>query len=246
MDDVERIWPTQDSEADDRARHPAEWARYEFAATFAAGRRVVDCACGAGYGSALLLRRGARSVTGVDVSDEALAHARKNFPGPDFRKGDGLTLPLADASVDLAVSLETIEHAKDPALFLAELARVLVPQGTLVLSTPLTRGEARLKPVNPYHLREFDEAELGALVEPRFELVQRLGMHSRESRAFADLQQGRGGAVVRSGLHRLLPAPLRALARRLLRRGTSAPEAWVSEERWTEAPVQLVVGRKRG
>lgn len=243
--DIERIWPTPQSEEADRARHPDEYARYDFAARHVAGRRALDCACGAGYGSSLLLRAGAASVTGVDVSDEALAHARHNFAGPDFRKSDGRSLPLADASVDVAVSLETIEHTEDAALFLAELARVLVPGGTLLLSTPLSRGPQRLRPQNPFHLREYDDEELAALLAPRFELLERLGQHSRASRRFADLAAG--NPLLRLGLHRLLPAPLRALGRRLLGRapGGAGPAAWISAERWQEAPVQLVLARKR-
>ena len=243
--DIERIWPTPLTEARDRAAHPDEYARYDFAARKVAGRRVLDCACGAGYGSALLLRAGAGQVIGVDVDEAALAHARRHFPGPDFRKGDGRVLPLAAESVEVAVSLETIEHAADAPLFIGELFRVLEPGGTLLLSTPLSRGPERLKPKNPYHLREYDDAELAALLSPRFELLERLGQHSRASRAFANLEAG--NPAVRLGLHRLLPAPLRALGRRLLRRRSQAdgPAAWISAERWEEAPVQLVVARRR-
>jgi SAM-dependent methyltransferase len=248
--DIERIWPTPGTEEQDRARHPDEYARYEFAARYAIGRRALDCACGAGYGSLLLLRSGAAQVIGVDVSEDALAHARRHFRGPDYRRGDGRTLPLETASVEVAVSLETLEHAPDAAQFLEELARVLEPGGTLVLSTPLCRGPQRLQPKNPHHLREYDEQELLALLAPRFELLERLGQHSRASRSFADLKAGPAGAALRLGLHRLLPGPLRALGRRLLGRRSAAsaaagPAAWVSAERWEEAPVQIVVARKR-
>jgi SAM-dependent methyltransferase len=241
-EEIERIWPTPQTEARDRAKYPAEWTRYEFAARYAAGKRVLDCACGAGYGSALLLRSGAVSVVGVDVSKEAVAHARKHFAGPDFREGDGTTLPLPSGSVDLVVSLETIEHASDPRLFADELARVLGDGGLLVLSTPLTYGEARLKPQNPFHLREFDDVELAAFLEPRFEILERLGQHSSASRGFADLKSS--SKIVRSGLHRIVPRPLRTLLRRFLRK-PSLPAAWVSAERWKEAPVQVVVARRR-
>ncbi len=248
MDETERIWPLPNDAAAERERHPAEWARYQFAAREVEGKRVLDCACGAGYGSALILRSGAISVAGVDVDDAALAHARLHFAGPTFLKGDGRTLPLADGTVDLVVSLETIEHVKDAPLFLDELARVLAPEGMLILSTPLTRGPARLTPQNPYHLREYDEEELAALVSVRFAIAERLGQHSSASRNFANLKAGPGGGVLRLGLHRLVPRPLRAAARRLLGRSAGnerGPAAWVSAERWTEAPVQIVVAKKR-
>ena len=56
------------------------WHRYHFAARFAAGMRVVDAACGEGYGSALLARSAA-SVVGADISPAAVAHARRAYAG---------------------------------------------------------------------------------------------------------------------------------------------------------------------
>src|SRR5512145_1849337 len=70
------------------------WHRYAFAAPLAAGRRVLDAACGEGYGSALLARAGAQ-VLGVDISLDAVAHARSRYAGQAglrFEPGDATAL----------------------------------------------------------------------------------------------------------------------------------------------------------
>lgn len=240
--------PTPGSEAGDRQRQAPEWVAYSFAAREAAGRRVLDCACGGGYGSWLLSRAGAVSVVGVDVDADSIAWAQRQFPGEglQFRSGDAASLPLASGDVDLAVSLETLEHLRDAPAFVAELSRVLAPDGRLVLSTPLTRGEARTHPRDVRHVREFDEAELAALLAPRFMVEQRLGMWTAPEWGERTMRGRPGGleGLLRSGAQRVLPDVLRAVGRSLLE-GNKGPLAWISAERWTEAPVQVVVARRR-
>jgi SAM-dependent methyltransferase len=149
------------------------WHRYAFARAFVAGRRVLDAACGEGYGSALLADA-AVHVTGVDIDARTLAHARATYAGRtnvDFIEGSAASLPLADASVDVVVSFETIEHldAADQPRMLSEFARVLRADGVLILSSP-TRPEysdAR-NHVNPFHIHELDRNELARLVDPHF------------------------------------------------------------------------------
>ena len=147
------------------------WHRYHFAARWCAGKRVVDVACGEGYGSALLARHAAH-VTGVDISSEAIEHARKIYAllaNAEFVRAPCTSLPLADASVDVAVTFETVEHIVEQAQFLAELARVLKPDGVLILSCPNKleysdkRGFA-----NEFHVKELYRDELAALVGSRF------------------------------------------------------------------------------
>ena len=142
-------------------------ARYRFARGFARGRRVLDVACGEGYGSAALARAGASSVVGVDASPEAADHARRKY-GVDARIGDAHAIPLPDRSVDLVVSFETIEHVERPADFVLDCARVLAPDGLLIVSTPnrLVYGEG--DEGNPFHRTEFDEAEFVGLLRPHF------------------------------------------------------------------------------
>ncbi len=147
------------------------WHRYHFAARWCAGRRVVDVACGEGYGSALLAKTAAR-VTGVDISPEAVAHAKRSYAllaNVEFACAPCTALPLADASVDVAVSFETVEHIGEQARFLDELSRVLAPEGVLILSCPnkLEYSDKRSF-ANEFHVKELYRDELAALVGARF------------------------------------------------------------------------------
>jgi SAM-dependent methyltransferase len=149
------------------------WHRYAFAQRFVAGKRVIDVACGEGYGSALVAGIAA-DVVGVDIDAQAIAHARATYAGTAnlrFVEGSATALPLPDACASAIVSFETIEHldAADQPRMLAEFARVLAPGGLLVLSSPNRPeySEARHY-VNPYHRCELDRDELARLLEPAF------------------------------------------------------------------------------
>ena len=154
------------------------WHRYHFAARFSAGMRVVDAACGEGYGSALLARTAA-SVTGVDISAEAVAHARAAYagvPNLSFAQAPCTRLPLADASADLFVSFETVEHIGEQEQFLDEIARVLAPDGLLLISCPNKREYSdRRGFVNEFHVKELYREELAALVARRFKYARWYG-----------------------------------------------------------------------
>ena len=147
--------------------------RYAFARRFVAGRRVLDAACGEGYGSALLADA-AHDVVGVDIDPAVVAAASQRygtFANLRFQAASVTNLPLADASVDVVVSFETIEHleANDQPAMLAEFARVLAPGGLLVLSSPNRPeySDAR-RYANPFHRCELDRDELGARLDPVF------------------------------------------------------------------------------
>ena len=146
-------------------------ARYRFAKDFVSGKRVLDIACGEGYGAAALVKAGAASVTGVDISPEICEHARRRY-GLDARTGDAQAIPLPDRSIDLVVSFETIEHVDAPATFLGECARVLVPEGTLIVSTPNRPVYSGKGGQNPFHRLEFDEGEFVDLLCSRFRTVR--------------------------------------------------------------------------
>src|SRR5215470_7722734 len=147
------------------------WHRYHFAAPLVAGRETLDIACGAGYGSALLARHAAK-VVGADLSQEAIDHARTTYASVAnlaFTRADCSSLPFPDASFDAVVSFETIEHISAQEKFLAEVRRVLRPEGLFVLSSPNKfeytdrRGFS-----NEFHLRELYREELAALLAPHF------------------------------------------------------------------------------
>ena len=145
-------------------------ARYQWASTCVAGCRVLDAGCGVGYGSLLLRAAGAAHVTGVDIAREAVEAARERAVGDvDFVCGDISALPLEDASCDVAVCFETIEHVQDQARALDELRRVLTPAGLLIISSP-NRGV--YQEGNPHHTREYTPDELLAALGERFANVR--------------------------------------------------------------------------
>jgi SAM-dependent methyltransferase len=162
--------------------------RYRWAAQYVAGLRVADAACGTGYGSAMLVRAGAGRVDGFDISPEAVAEASRvcRSPSARFRVASALNLPAADATYDVYISFETIEHLDDDEAFLAEAVRVLRPGGLMLLSTPNRRvldpgTSIHDRPFNRYHVREYAREELESKLRSRFASVEWYGQ-----RSFAD------------------------------------------------------------
>jgi SAM-dependent methyltransferase len=154
-------------------------SRYRFACRDVAGLRVLDVACGAGFGLQMLRQAGALA-TGFDLDTEALSEARRASACAPLARADAANLPLADASVDLVVSFETIEHVPDAAAVAAEFSRVLRRTGRLVLSTPNRLFGAPVRHTsNPFHVREFSGGELLDLLLPRFETVTIYGQWVR-------------------------------------------------------------------
>jgi SAM-dependent methyltransferase len=144
--------------------------RYLFAVQFVAGRDVIDVASGEGYGSALL-SQAARSVVGVDVDAPVVAHANRQYGSPSvsYLQGDATRLPCASASADVVVSFETIEHLENHAAFVAEVRRVLRPDGLFIVSTPdRPIYDATLTEENRFHLKEMERAEFQDLLNQNF------------------------------------------------------------------------------
>src|SRR5258708_34892722 len=149
------------------------WHRYAFARQFVAGKRVLDVACGEGYGTALLGAAAATTI-GIDIDVATIDRARAAYAdGKRVRfiasSCTGLSLP--SASIDVVVSFETIEHlvAADQLAMLIEFARVLTQDGLLIISSPNKRlySDAR-DYVNKYHLQELYREDFGRLLTKRF------------------------------------------------------------------------------
>ena len=173
--------------------------RYEFAARHVSPGRVLDIACGVGYGTRLLADR-CRDLTetvGVDVSPEAVDYAVRHYGR------DGVRFLLHDAMqfadperFDTVVSLETFEHLPRPEAFLDNLLRrVIRPGGVLVCSAPTTPSVD----ANPHHLHDFSNRSFRRLFERRglkqlasFEQIQPfvpLRLLAREEARLDDLRR---------------------------------------------------------
>ena len=209
MGHVERIIPDE-AESGVVAAH---LRRYQFALPWCDGKDVLDAACGAGYGSALLATV-ARRVVGVDISEDAVDYARRRYAAPnvEFRRLDLHCLELPATSFDVVCSFETIEHLADRDEYLRGVVRVLRPHGAFLVSTPradLTVSE----PENPYHAIEFSLPDFEQLLRRYFGDVELYGQRRLETRRYLFVRR-----LDVLGL-RKRTAVFRPLARRLL--GTS-------------------------
>ena len=147
--------------------------RYALAAQFCNGNRVLDIASGEGYGSALLARKAA-DVVGVDIDERTIEHARAAYYAMNLRFlcGSVTDIPLADASMDVVVSFETIEHVDQHDRMLDEFRRVLVPGGVVVISSPNKLVYSDIPNYsNPYHVKELYFSEFRDLLMRRFRHV---------------------------------------------------------------------------
>ena len=152
--------------------------RYALAARWCVNQRTLDAACGEGYGSAML-SVSAASVEGVDISQQAIGHAKQRYghlPGVEFQVADCTTLPYGDEEFDRVVSFETLEHLAEHDELLAEFKRVLKPEGCLILSSPdkATYSDGQ-ENVNEYHVKELYRDELEELIGRHFPAYRLLG-----------------------------------------------------------------------
>jgi 2-polyprenyl-3-methyl-5-hydroxy-6-metoxy-1,4-benzoquinol methylase len=154
------------------------WHRYAFAQRFASGKRVLDAACGEGYGTAMLSGVAAHAV-GIDIDATSVAHARARYAqraNLEYRQADVTRLPFADRSFDVVVSFETLEHLAAQEQLLREFSRVLADDGVLVLSSPDKRTYSDLAGFrNEFHVRELYRDELLALLAPHFPAIRLFG-----------------------------------------------------------------------
>jgi SAM-dependent methyltransferase len=174
---------------------PAEnyWYRrhlavYEWIGARVIGKRVLDMACGEGYGSEVL-SRGAASVVGVDANPEAFEHARLRYTRQNLTFERGMVENHGaggDSVFDAVVFLQTIEHVQDPAAVLRHFRSLLAPGGAVYVSTPnlLTLAPpGAAKSDNPWHVKEYRAAEFEQLCREVFASVRMLGLfHARKLR----------------------------------------------------------------
>ena len=188
---------------------------YQQLAPRCAGLEVLEAGCGEGYG-ADLISRVARRVIALDYDETTVAHVRARYPRVEVMHGNLAELPLADASVDVVVNFQVIEHLWDQTQFVRECARVLRPSGLLMVSTPnrITFSPGRDTPINPFHTRELNADELTRLlVDAGFTSVSMSGVF--HGPRLAEMDARHGGSIIDAQIARAVadaPWPAELLA----------------------------------
>jgi len=170
---------------------------------------VVDVGCGVGDETRRLAGAD-RTVIGLDYSARTVqtaAAAHASVPGLRFAAADGSVLGLRDGCIDAVVSSHIIEHFTNPVLHVAELARVLRPDGTAFVITPNAPADFE----NPFHVYLFEPDQLTSLLSLFFEEVTCLGLEGTDE-LHADF------AARRASGERLLRLDVFRLRQRLPRR----------------------------
>ena len=149
------------------------WHRYAVAADYAAGKDVLDIACGTGYGSHMLAAV-ARSVIAIDIDEATIKKATYDYQKPNlhFKTGNIVSIPCNDHSTDLVTCFETLEHITEHDRLMGELKRTLRPQGMAIISTPDKKFYSDLPGYqNPFHAKELYRAEFIGLLKKHFQFV---------------------------------------------------------------------------
>ena len=141
--------------------------RYGIAMPFCKNKKVLDIACGEGYGSKLLASK-ASGVIGVDIDPNTVRKASEKYQMPNlfFIQGSADKIPVENASIDVVASFETIEHHDKHIEMLSEIKRVLKPDGILIISSPEKFGETS---ANEFHVKELTRQEFTRLIADHFE-----------------------------------------------------------------------------
>lgn len=157
-------------------------ARYQFACQYATGR-VLDIACGAGYGSHMIAKKCKQKieeVIGVDIDTKVIRYARGTYYHPmttyveaDINSPD---LPGKMGSFDCIFSFETIEHIKDEKPLLKHTKKMLKDDGILIVSTPFGKGRG-IPSGYPHHYHQFTMEEFKEMFEREYNNVKFFFQH---------------------------------------------------------------------
>lgn len=155
--------------------------RYHFARPFCQGKRVLDCACGTGYGTARL-HGAARRIIGIDLNREALDYAARHyyFSNVNFLVMDAMRLGFSSQSFEAICSFETLEHLRNPEAYLKEILRVLHPDGLCLISTPNARLTTS-RPKNLHHFQEWNYTDFQKYLQHFFNSVEIQGVIRKQS-----------------------------------------------------------------
>ena len=173
----ERIIPDQT----DKGIISIHLKRYAFARPFCESKKVLDLACGSGYGTHYLAPF-VKQIVGVDCSEEAVEYGRRRYAHPSvtFEVMDACNLSFPDGYFDVVCSFEAIEHVRNFETYLAEVRRVLKHDGIYFVSTPCV-SKTTEHPENPFHFQEWSPPDFRKLLERYFSSVRLYGQKRKES-----------------------------------------------------------------
>lgn len=139
--------------------------RYIYFKDFYKEKNILDAACGSGYGCEIMIKNYAKRVVGIDINDAII---RKNIKTYQYPNLEFLNIPCEninqlESKFDIITSFETIEHLKEPKVFIQYAYDLLVDNGILIISTPNVKrfkesNQSNIQ--NHYHLHEFSLDEL--------------------------------------------------------------------------------------
>ncbi len=197
---------------------------YEYVRTrVSEARCALELGCGEGYGIGLLSDK-ARRIVGLDVDREVVRHAAEKYGAENiaFQAYDGVSIPFAAGTFDLAFSFQVIEHVSMDRRYVEEIHRVLEPKGVLFLTTPnrLLRVSSGKKPWNRFHVREYSPTALNETLSDVFSEVEIKGVRGSEEIQRLELERLRSIRRIVSldpfKLRNVVPEPVRQLVVRLL------------------------------
>jgi ubiquinone/menaquinone biosynthesis C-methylase UbiE len=152
--------------------------RYAFAAHFVKGKKVLDLACGEGYGTYMLAKEAAY-VAGVDIDKTTVQHARSRYikDNLEFIEGSILAVPIeSEKKFDVAACFEGIEHIAEHDKLLSEVKRLLKDDGLFIVSTPNKAAYTDAPDYhNPFHIKELYFDEFSSLLRRYFVHIRIFG-----------------------------------------------------------------------
>lgn len=239
-DILERTFVSPKTEHIHKKKYPDHWERYEFALKYCEGKKVVDVACGPGYGTAYLSKVTRSLPIGLDIDSETIKVAKLNYGEyAEFIDIEGYSWPIPDSSIDTIVSMETFEHLDAPQSFLAECARILKSGGKLVMSTPLNETESRFKPENEFHIREYTWNELGDEISKTFKINARYSQVSKLSSISSSK------SLFITLFKKIFPVKLRKVLVKSFLSSSKFTSGNILEGKHDMAGVQIVVAEKK-
>ena len=189
--------------------------RYKFAARYVERKRVLDAACGVGYGSELLFKSGATSVVGIDLDPDTVIYADKRYgeQGITFIVDDLDCVTFEASSADVVVSFETVEHLDNPRRFLRMVSNALTDNGLLIASVPVVPTVD----IDEFHKHDFSKRSWRKLVTSsgyaiEDELFQRYRATFKDMKDELKAENTSSGARRNQGRYYLMH-PVRAVSR---------------------------------